>query len=86
MESQPLEPLKVNQLLTEHLTDYYTYVKFLGNGSYGFVDLYISKVDNKQYVIKKIITSDMTSEEEEYVKQEANLLMKLKQFKHPNIM
>ncbi len=28
----------------------------------------------------------MTSEEEEYVKQEANLLMKLKEFKHPNIM
>ena len=68
------------------MTDYYTHVKFLGNGSYGFVDLYISKVDNKQYVIKKIITSDMASEEEEYIKQEANLLMKLKQFKHPNIM
>ncbi len=68
------------------MTDYYAYVKFIGSGSYGSVDLFISKIDNKQYVIKKIITSNMTSEEEEYVKQEANLLMQLKQFKHPNIM
>ena len=28
----------------------------------------------------------MTSKEEELVKQEANLLMQIKQFKHPNIM
>ncbi len=86
MENKPLEPLKENQLLTEPLTDYYTYVKFIGSGSYGSVDLFISKIDNKQYVIKKIMTSDMTSKEEELVKQEAILLMQLKKFKHPNIM
>jgi serine/threonine protein kinase len=68
------------------LTDYYTYVKFIGSGSYGSVDLFISKIDNKQYVIKKINTSNFGQKVKELVKQEAILLMQLKQFKHPNIM
>ncbi len=68
------------------MTDYYTYVKFIGSGSYGSVDLFISKIDNKQYVIKKINTSNFGQKVKELVKQEAILLMQLKQFKHPNIM
>jgi len=45
-----------------------------------------SKIDQKQYVIKKIMTSSLTEKEKLLVKQEADLLMNLKRFKHPNLM
>ena len=68
------------------MTDYYTKVKKIGKGSYGSVKLFESKIDFKKYAIKKIKTFKMKPKERELVKQEVNLLIALKQFKHPNIM
>ncbi len=59
MGNQPLKPIKDGQLLLRPMTDYYTYVKFLGRGRNGSVDLFKSKINNKEYAIKIIPTASL---------------------------
>ena len=86
MENQPLEPIIAGEVVTRDLTDYFKYVKKIGKGSYGSVKLYESKIDKQKYVIKEIDTYKKSEKVKELIKQEVDLLMQLKQFKHPNIM
>ncbi len=59
MGNQPLKPIKDGQLLIRPMTDYFTYVKFLGSGNNGSADLFKSKINKKEYVIKRIQTATL---------------------------
>ncbi|XP_056092679.1 serine/threonine-protein kinase Nek4 [Rhinichthys klamathensis goyatoka] len=63
--------------------DSYLFVRVVGKGSYGEVNLVRHKADRKQYVIKKLNLRTSSRRERRAAEQEAQLLSQLK---HPNIV
>uniref|UniRef100_A0A8C1LN47 Serine/threonine-protein kinase Nek4 n=1 Tax=Cyprinus carpio TaxID=7962 RepID=A0A8C1LN47_CYPCA len=63
--------------------DSYSFVRVVGKGSYGEVNLVRHKSDRKQYVIKKLNLKTSSRRERRAAEQEAQLLSQLK---HPNIV
>ncbi|KAL1266085.1 hypothetical protein QQF64_004112 [Cirrhinus molitorella] len=63
--------------------DSYLFVRVVGKGSYGEVNLVRHKSDHKQYVIKKLNLRTSSRRERRSAEQEAQLLSQLK---HPNIV
>uniref|UniRef100_A0A8C1CAD4 Serine/threonine-protein kinase Nek4 n=2 Tax=Cyprinus carpio TaxID=7962 RepID=A0A8C1CAD4_CYPCA len=61
----------------------YLFVRVVGKGSYGEVNLVRHKSDRKQYVIKKLNLRTSSRRERRAAEQEAQLLSQLK---HPNIV
>ncbi|XP_066526297.1 serine/threonine-protein kinase Nek4 isoform X2 [Hoplias malabaricus] len=61
----------------------YVFLKVVGKGSYGEVNLVQHKSDRKQYVIKKLNLRTSSKRERKAAEQEAQLLSQLK---HPNIV
>ncbi|XP_051529009.1 serine/threonine-protein kinase Nek4-like isoform X2 [Myxocyprinus asiaticus] len=61
----------------------YLFVRVVGKGSYGEVNLVRHKSDRKQYVIKKLNLRTSSKRERRSAEQEAQLLSQLK---HPNIV
>ncbi|CAL8336145.1 unnamed protein product [Merluccius merluccius] len=61
----------------------YLFIRVVGRGSYGEVDLVKHKADRKQYVIKKLNLTKSTKRERRAAEQEAQLLSQLH---HPNIV
>ncbi|XP_051966929.1 serine/threonine-protein kinase Nek4-like [Xyrauchen texanus] len=61
----------------------YVFLRVVGKGSYGEVNLARHKSDRKQYVIKKLNLRTSSSRERRAAEQEAQLLSQLK---HPNIV
>ncbi|XP_026876301.2 serine/threonine-protein kinase Nek4 [Electrophorus electricus] len=61
----------------------YLFVRVVGKGSYGEVNLVKHKSDRKQYVIKKLNLRTSSKRERRAAEQEAQLLSQLK---HPNIV
>ncbi|XP_075952243.1 serine/threonine-protein kinase Nek4 isoform X2 [Anarhichas minor] len=61
----------------------YVFIRVVGKGSYGEVNLVKHKADRKQYVIKKLNLTTSTKRERRAAEQEAQLLSQLR---HPNIV
>ncbi|KAJ3603308.1 hypothetical protein NHX12_031050 [Muraenolepis orangiensis] len=61
----------------------YVFIRVVGKGSYGEVNLVKHKADRKQYVIKKLNLTKSTKRERRAAEQEAQLLSQLR---HPNIV
>ncbi|KAG7472481.1 hypothetical protein MATL_G00109350 [Megalops atlanticus] len=61
----------------------YTFIKVVGKGSYGEVNLVRHKTEGKQYVIKKLNLRTSSKRERRAAEQEAQLLSQLR---HPNIV
>ncbi|KAM4741605.1 serine/threonine-protein kinase Nek4 isoform 3-T3 [Anableps anableps] len=61
----------------------YIFIRVVGKGSYGEVNLVKHKTDQKQYVIKKLNLTTSSKRERRAAEQEANLLSQLR---HPNIV
>ncbi|KAG7238337.1 hypothetical protein INR49_031053 [Caranx melampygus] len=61
----------------------YIFIRVVGKGSYGEVNLVKHKTDRKQYVIKKLNLTTSTKRERRSAEQEAQLLSQLR---HPNIV
>lgn len=62
---------------------HYEQVKYIGSGSFGKVDLVRNVKENREYVIKKIMTRDLQDKDRENIKNEVGILQKLH---HPNIV
>uniref|UniRef100_A0A3P8SAH1 Serine/threonine-protein kinase Nek4 n=1 Tax=Amphiprion percula TaxID=161767 RepID=A0A3P8SAH1_AMPPE len=61
----------------------YIFIRVVGKGSYGEVNLVKHKTDRKQYVIKKLNLTTSSKRERRSAEQEAQLLSQLQ---HPNIV
>ncbi|MEQ2290518.1 hypothetical protein AMECASPLE_004052 [Ameca splendens] len=61
----------------------YIFIRVVGKGSYGEVNLVKHKTDRKQYVIKKLNLTTSSKRERRAAEQEAQLLSQLR---HPNIV
>ncbi|XP_029907788.1 serine/threonine-protein kinase Nek4 isoform X2 [Myripristis murdjan] len=61
----------------------YIFIRVVGKGSYGEVNLVKHKTDRKQYVIKKLNLTASSKRERRAAEQEAQLLSQLR---HPNIV
>ncbi|KAK6321522.1 hypothetical protein J4Q44_G00084980 [Coregonus suidteri] len=61
----------------------YMFIRVVGKGSYGEVNLVKHKTDRKQYVIKKLNLTTSSKRERRAAEQEAQLLSQLR---HPNIV
>ncbi|CAL8274811.1 unnamed protein product [Boreogadus saida] len=61
----------------------YVFIRVVGKGSYGEVNLVKHRADRKQYVIKKLNLTKSTKRERRAAEQEAQLLSQLR---HPNIV
>ncbi|XP_053172099.1 serine/threonine-protein kinase Nek4 [Scomber japonicus] len=61
----------------------YIFIRVVGKGSYGEVNLVKQKTDRKQYVIKKLNLTTSSKRERRAAEQEAQLLSQLR---HPNIV
>ncbi|XP_028262950.1 serine/threonine-protein kinase Nek4 isoform X2 [Parambassis ranga] len=61
----------------------YIFIRVVGKGSYGEVNLVKHKADRKQYVIKKLNLTTSSKRERRAAEQEAQLLSQLR---HPNIV
>ncbi|XP_054472288.1 serine/threonine-protein kinase Nek4 [Anoplopoma fimbria] len=61
----------------------YVFIRVVGRGSYGEVNLVKHKTDRKQYVIKKLNLTTSSKRERRSAEQEAQLLSQLR---HPNIV
>ncbi|XP_030208927.1 serine/threonine-protein kinase Nek4 isoform X2 [Gadus morhua] len=61
----------------------YVFIRVVGKGSYGEVNLVKHRADRKQYVIKKLNLTKSTKRERRAAEQEAKLLSQLR---HPNIV
>ncbi|XP_059185217.1 serine/threonine-protein kinase Nek4 isoform X2 [Centropristis striata] len=61
----------------------YLFIRVVGKGSYGEVNLVKHKTDRKQYVIKKLNLTTSSKRERRAAEQEAQLLSQLR---HPNIV
>ncbi|XP_063766411.1 LOW QUALITY PROTEIN: serine/threonine-protein kinase Nek4 [Eleginops maclovinus] len=61
----------------------YVFIRVVGKGSYGEVNLVKNKTDRKQYVIKKLNLTTSSKRERRSAEQEAQLLSELR---HPNIV
>uniref|UniRef100_A0A1A7XPC0 Serine/threonine-protein kinase Nek4 n=1 Tax=Iconisemion striatum TaxID=60296 RepID=A0A1A7XPC0_9TELE len=65
------------------MMDSYLFIRVVGKGSYGEVNLVKHKTDRKQYVIKKLNLTTSSKRERHSAEQEAQLLSQLR---HPNIV
>ncbi|XP_012693939.2 serine/threonine-protein kinase Nek4 isoform X1 [Clupea harengus] len=65
------------------MMDNYIFVRVVGKGSYGEVNLVKHKTDRKQYVTKKLNLKTSSKRERKSAEQEAQLLS---QIRHPNIV
>uniref|UniRef100_A0A1A8MNH9 Serine/threonine-protein kinase Nek4 n=2 Tax=Nothobranchius pienaari TaxID=704102 RepID=A0A1A8MNH9_9TELE len=65
------------------MMDRYLFIRVVGKGSYGEVNLVKHKTDRKQYVIKKLNLTTSSKRERRSAEQEAQLLSQLR---HPNIV
>ncbi|XP_057700948.1 serine/threonine-protein kinase Nek4 [Corythoichthys intestinalis] len=63
--------------------DNYIFIRVVGKGSYGEVNLVRHRADRKQYVIKKLNLTTSSKRERRAAEQEAQLLSQLR---HPNIV
>ncbi|XP_054640401.1 serine/threonine-protein kinase Nek4 isoform X7 [Dunckerocampus dactyliophorus] len=63
--------------------DNYVFIRVVGKGSYGEVNLVKHRTDRKQYVIKKLNLTTSSKRERRAAEQEAQLLSQLR---HPNIV
>ncbi|XP_061543542.1 serine/threonine-protein kinase Nek4 isoform X3 [Phycodurus eques] len=63
--------------------DNYIFIRVVGQGSYGEVNLVKHRTDRKQYVIKKLNLTTSSKRERRAAEQEAQLLSQLR---HPNIV
>ncbi|KAM9799491.1 serine/threonine-protein kinase Nek4 isoform 1-T1 [Syngnathus typhle] len=63
--------------------DNYIFIRVVGKGSYGEVNLVKHRIDRKQYVIKKLNLTTSSKRERRAAEQEAQLLSQLR---HPNIV
>ncbi|XP_077430578.1 serine/threonine-protein kinase Nek4 isoform X2 [Vanacampus margaritifer] len=63
--------------------DNYIFIRVVGKGSYGEVNLVKHRTDRKQYVIKKLNLTTSSKRERRAAEQEAQLLSQLR---HPNIV
>ncbi|XP_077385224.1 serine/threonine-protein kinase Nek4 [Festucalex cinctus] len=63
--------------------DNYIFIRVVGKGSYGEVNLVKHRTDRKQYVIKKLNLATSSKRERRAAEQEAQLLSQLR---HPNIV
>ncbi|XP_061689390.1 serine/threonine-protein kinase Nek4 isoform X2 [Syngnathoides biaculeatus] len=63
--------------------DNYIFIRVVGKGSYGEVNLVKHRTDRKQYVIKKLNLTTSSKRERRGAEQEAQLLSQLR---HPNIV
>ncbi|XP_051932219.1 serine/threonine-protein kinase Nek4 [Hippocampus zosterae] len=63
--------------------DKYIFIRVVGKGSYGEVNLVKHRTDRKQYVIKKLNLTTSSKRERRAAEQEAQLLSQLR---HPNIV
>uniref|UniRef100_A0A3Q0QNS0 Serine/threonine-protein kinase Nek4 n=1 Tax=Amphilophus citrinellus TaxID=61819 RepID=A0A3Q0QNS0_AMPCI len=61
----------------------YAFIRVVGKGSYGEVNLVKHKTDRKQYVIKRLNLTTSSKRERRAAEQEAQLLSQLR---HPNIV
>jgi len=61
----------------------YEVVKYIGSGSFGRVELVRNVREDKEYVIKRILTRDLSEKDRENIKNEVGILQKLR---HPNIV
>ncbi|KAM8868503.1 serine/threonine-protein kinase Nek4 [Synchiropus picturatus] len=61
----------------------YVFIRVVGKGSYGEVNLVRHKADRKQYVVKRLNLSNSPKRERRSAEQEAQLLSQLR---HPNIV
>ncbi|KAM9759086.1 serine/threonine-protein kinase Nek4 isoform 1-T1 [Menidia menidia] len=61
----------------------YVFIRIVGKGSYGEVNLVKNKTDRKQYVVKKLNLNTSSRRERRAAEQEAQLLSQLR---HPNIV
>nr|XP_020448480.1 serine/threonine-protein kinase Nek4 [Monopterus albus] len=61
----------------------YIFIRVVGKGSYGEVNLVKHRIDRKQYVIKKLNLTTSSKRERRAAEQEAQLLSELR---HPNIV
>ncbi|XP_029006926.1 serine/threonine-protein kinase Nek4 [Betta splendens] len=61
----------------------YIFIRVVGKGSYGEVNLVKNRTDRKQYVIKKLNLTTSSKRERRAAEQEAQLLSQLR---HPNIV
>ncbi|XP_047440038.1 serine/threonine-protein kinase Nek4 isoform X2 [Mugil cephalus] len=67
----------------EKMINNYNFIRVVGKGSYGEVNLVKHKTDRKQYVIKKLNLTTSSKRERRAAEQEAQLLSRLR---HPNIV
>ncbi|XP_034543563.1 serine/threonine-protein kinase Nek4 isoform X2 [Notolabrus celidotus] len=65
------------------MMDNYIFIRVVGKGSYGEVNLVKHRTDRKQYVIKKLNLTTSSKRERRAAEQEAQLLSRLR---HPNIV
>ncbi|KAM4588782.1 serine/threonine-protein kinase Nek4 isoform 3-T3 [Odontesthes bonariensis] len=68
---------------SETMMNNYIFIRVVGKGSYGEVNLVKNKADRKQYVIKKLNLNTSSKRERRAAEQEAQLLSQLR---HPNIV
>lgn len=61
----------------------YENIKYIGSGSFGKVDLVRNIKEDKEYVLKKIMTRELSDKERENIQNEVGILQKLR---HPNIV
>ena len=47
MGNKPLKPIKEGEVLNRPWTEYYTFIEEIAQGSFGFVCLVKSKIDNR---------------------------------------
>uniref|UniRef100_A0A8C4SRZ6 Serine/threonine-protein kinase Nek4 n=1 Tax=Erpetoichthys calabaricus TaxID=27687 RepID=A0A8C4SRZ6_ERPCA len=63
--------------------DNYSFIRVVGKGSYGEVQLVKHRIEGKQYVVKKLNLQTSSRKERKAAEQEAQLLSRLR---HPNIV
>ena len=79
-----MEVIRANYRLGIYLNmEVYETVKSIGSGSFGQVYLVRHKYEDKNYVVKKVKTRDMSQKDRENTEQEVRLLQKLR---HSNIV
>lgn len=61
----------------------YETIKYIGSGSFGKVDLVKNTREGREYVVKRIMTRDLSDKDRENIQNEVGILQKLR---HPNIV
>lgn len=61
----------------------YETIRYIGSGSFGKVDLVKNIREGREFVVKRIMTRDLSDKDRENIKNEVGILQKLR---HPNIV